>query len=92
MSGLYPDPLSTIQFRYRGILSGLKLRKCVVGFCDQVRAERKSFPFQWQVTQLHVRSASAATRQTSLPPQTRDWDPQQEVLKWSTVLSEPTVE
>ena len=68
-----------------------QIAKFVLGFCDQVRAERKSFPFQWQVTQLHVRSASA-TGQTSLPPQTRHWDPQQEVLKWSTVLSEPTVE
>lgn len=58
----------------------------------EVRAERKSFPLQWQMTQLYVRSASAATGQTSLPPQTRHWDPQQEVLKWSTVLSEPAVE
>lgn len=57
----------------------------------EVRAERKSFPLKWEVTQIHVKKGCCAPSGQSLPPQTRHWDPQQEVLKWSTVFSEPAL-
>eukprot|EP00913_Durusdinium_trenchii_P013115 g12310.t1 len=50
----------------------------------EVRAERRSFPLQWQLTNMQVRTGRPSS-QKGLPPQTRDWKPQEEHLEWTTV-------